>query len=352
MKIFIVHEDIYHAGNPYIYTLVKEIKKISSKVEINYGREGFWNETIFNYDIVHFQWPQAFMAGDSHQISDLENHIKRLKSHGVKIVSTCHDLKPHYNQCADYGDCMNIVYKNSDVIFHLGNYSLLLFQKQYPDVQHWLLPHQIFDTVYTKIPSQKEAKIKLKLNPNKKYILCFGAFRADEERELVLNVAKYFKKKKVEILAPSFLHVPHRRKIPFLPNHLERKSFIYRLFYKIHMTGNSWTPVSDDMLPYYYMAADLCLIQRKKILNSGNAILPLLFNKVVVGPNVGNVGPLLKEMGFPTFDPKDESSILSAVSKGLSLINENYPASHFKDEFSTFKVATKMLEYYVQILTT
>ena len=117
------------------------------------------------------------------------------------------------------------------------------------------------------------------------------------------------------------------------------------------MTRNSWTPASDDMLPYYYMAADLCLIQRKKILNSGNAILPLLFNKVVVGPNVGNVGPLLKEMGFPTFDPKDESSILSAVSKGLSMINENYPASHFKDEFSTFKVATKMLEYYVQILT-
>lgn len=150
MKIFIVHEDIYHAGNPYIYTLVEEIKKISSKVEIDYGREGFWNETIFNYDIVHFQWPQAFMAGDSHQTSDLENHIKRLKSHGVKIVSTCHDLNPHYNQCADYGDCMNIVYKNSDVIFHLGDYSLHLFKNQYPNVQHWLLPHQIFDTVYTK----------------------------------------------------------------------------------------------------------------------------------------------------------------------------------------------------------
>lgn len=352
MKIFIVHEDIYHAGNPYIYTLVEEIKKLDAKVHIDYGRDAFWKDSIFDYDIVHFQWPQAFMAGDTHRISDLEQHIKKMKAHGVKVVATCHDLKPHYNQCSDYGDSLNVVYENSDVIFHLGDYSLNLFKQEHPNIKHWLLPHQIFDTVYTWIPTREEAIQKLKLNPNKKYILCFGAFRADEERELVLNVAKHFRSRGIEILAPSFINISHKRRIPFIPNHLERKRFIYKVFYKIHMTGLSWVSVSDDMLPFYYAVADLCLIQRKKILNSGNAILPLLFDKIVVGPNVGNVGSLLHQMGFPTFDVNSEESIFDAISNGLSLAHEKiYPAVCFKEQITTSNIAQLLLKYYQEILT-
>jgi hypothetical protein len=61
------------------------------------------------------------------------------------------------------------------------------------------------------------------------------------------------------------------------------------------MTGHSWVPVDDNILPYYYAASDLAFIHRVKILNSGNAIMPMLFGKVVVGPDVGNVGVLLKK---------------------------------------------------------
>lgn len=351
MKIFIVHEDIYHAGNPYIYTLVEEIQKHDAEVEVDFGRDAFWNESIFNYDIVHFQWPQAFMAGDVHNVSELEWHIKNMKAHGVKVVATCHDLKPHYDQCANYAECLNVVYENSDVIFHLGEYSLKLFKKEYPKTKHWLLPHQIFDTVYTFIPTREEAIKKLKLNPSKRYILCFGAFRADEERELVVGVAKHFRSKGVEILAPSFMDVPHQRKLPFLPNHAERKKLLYECLYKIHMTGGSWVSVSDDMLPFYYAASDLCLIQRKKILNSGNSILPLLFDKVVVGPNVGNVGCLLTEMGFPTFDVNNDKTIIDAVSKGFLLSQNTYPAAMFKTKFSTATIALKLLDYYQMILS-
>lgn len=351
MKVFIVHEDIYHAGNPYIYTLIDEIKKKHAGVFVGYGRDAFWDESIYDYDIVHFQWPQAFMAGDSHNASDLKQHIIKLKAHGVKIVATCHDLKPHYNQCVAFGDCLKIVYENSDVVFHLGEYSLNLFKQKYPNIRHWLLPHQIFDTVYTSIPTKGEAIKKLKLNPNKKYILCFGAFRADEERKLVVGVAKHFKRKGVEILAPSFMAVPQKRKLPFLPNHIERKKIVYENLYKIHMTGSSWVSVSDEMLPFYYAASDLCLIQRKKILNSGNAILPLLFDKIVVGPKVGNVGCLLTEMGFPTFAVNDDRTILDAISNGFVLAKSTYPAMKFKTKFSTANVSSQMFSFYQKILS-
>ena len=39
MKIFIVHEEKYNEENPYIYTHVKEIKKICFKIEIKYERK-------------------------------------------------------------------------------------------------------------------------------------------------------------------------------------------------------------------------------------------------------------------------------------------------------------------------
>ena len=50
-----------------------------------------------------------------------------MKEAGVKIVATCHDLEPHYDQFADKAESMKIVYGNCDVIIHLGKYSKKLF---------------------------------------------------------------------------------------------------------------------------------------------------------------------------------------------------------------------------------
>lgn len=351
MKIFIVHEDIYNAGNPYIYTLVEGIKKIAPEVEFGYGRDNFWSDELFSYDIVHFHWPQAFMSGDAHSCDELEIRLKNLHSKGIKVVATCHDLIPHYNQCASFGNSLITVYRNADVIFHLGEYSKALFEVQYPHVAHYLIPHHIYDTEYTNIPTREEACRRLNLNPLKKYILCFGTFRAEEERDIVRVVARKFRN--YEILAPGFMDIEQRRRFSFLPNKTERKALVYRHWYHIHMTGRTWNSVPDNLLPFYYVASDLCLIQRKKILNSGNAILPMLFDKVVVGPDTGNVGPLLKSMGYPVFTPEDDSSIIEAVRNGLGLQISGIAAKkhkEFMDKYSTATISKSLLEKFREII--
>lgn len=51
--------------------------------------------------------------------------------------------------------------------------------------------------------------------------------------------------------------------------------------------------------------ADIALLQRVKILNSGSLPLNFYFGNVVVGPDVGNVGEILKKTGNPVFNVED-----------------------------------------------
>lgn len=354
MKIFIVHEDIYHAGNPYIYTLVEGITALHKDVEFGWGQNDFWDESIFCYDIVHFQWPQAFMANDAglHSIEDLNTWVKEIKEHGVKVVATCHDLEPHYSQCSEYDKVFSIVYRNCDAIFHLEEYSLQLFERKYPTIKHLLLSHHIFDTVYTKIPTREDAIKQLGFNPQKKYILCFGMFRAEAERQLVITAAKQLHDSNLVFLAPAFMNVYRRQKYKFIPTVSQLKRLYYRLRYNIIMAGSTWIPVNDEMLPYYYAVSDIAFIQRLKILNSGNAVLPMLFGKVIVGPDVANVGLLLKKWNYPTFDTENLNAIGSTIKRGIELSQNGYGKELRKKQlqcYSTAAISEKLYRYYLNL---
>lgn len=316
MKVFMVHEDPWHAGNPYIYTLIEGLRQQYPDCEIGWGREGFWSEGIMTYDIVHFHWPQTFMGNDAHGESDLQQHLERLRNKGVRIVATCHDLEPHYGQFADKAEAMRIVYSHSDAIIHLGTYSQRLFTERYPQCCHLLIPHHLYDTVYQSFPSREDSLRYLHLPADKRYVLCFGAFRASQEQQLVMELGRQLADSDVTILAPAFMNVWWRWFR--LPNKLLTKAY-YQHRYGIWCTGRTWHAVSDDALPYYYGAADAVFIQRLKILNSGNAVMPMLFGKVVVGPDCGNVGPLLREWGYPVFPVDDTSSVGSFVRTALEM---------------------------------
>jgi hypothetical protein len=350
MKIFMVHEDPWHAGNPYIYTLIEGLQKSHPDCEILWGREPFWSDDIFSFDIVHFHWPQTFMGRDRHTEADLLHHIERMRSAGVKVIATCHDLEPHYNQFADKAESMKIVYSHSDAIIHLGEYSKELFEKRYPHAKHILIPHHLYDTVYTHLPSRVESLKYLNLPEDKTYVLCFGAFRAKQECQLIIKLSKQLANRNIIILAPSFMNIWWRS---FRMFHKCLKKLYYQYRYNIFCTGSTWRAVSDDDLPYYYMAADVVLIHRLKILNSGNAMMPMLFGKVVVGPNCGNVEGLLSRWGYPVFNVNDLQSVEESVLRGIYLEKKGFGLSIHKtqmNEYSTSIVVERLFSYYMNLL--
>lgn len=351
MKIYMVHGDPWQAGNPYIYTLIEEMQTKHPDVSFAWGINMFWTNAIFSYDIVHFHWPQAFMAmdGGQHTIRYFCEWIDKIKSHGIKIIATCHDLVPHYNQCADYGNALDIVYSRCDTILHLGEYSKRLFEEKYSQIQHIVLPHHLYDTVYKKNPSKYDALCKLGLKNDKRYILCLGMFRAEEEREFIISVAEKMNDRSIAFLAPSFMEVKVRKHFGIIPTRSQIKKWWLKYKYNIFMTGQTWVPVSDEDLPYYYAASDIAFIHRLKILNSGNAVMPMLFGKVVVGPATGNVELLLKRWGYPTFDPYNIDSVKNAIEEGFRLSEENYGLSIRREqmeEYSTKNISELLYEIY------
>ena len=110
--------------------------------------------------------------------------------------------------------------------------------------------------------------------------------------------------------------------------------------------------MSNTELPYYFSAADIVLIQRKEILNSGNVPMALFFHRVVAGPKFGNIGELLDLTGNPTFDLTDSHSVIEAVAHARQLANTGYGeknAEFARQNMNTELIAQKTILCYQQI---
>lgn len=320
MKILYPHDDPWNATNPYIRTLIDGLKKAYSDFEYGFNTETFWTDALFDYDIVHIMWPQGLLLG-RYTSAEVESRLLEYKKQGGIIVSTCHNLVPHYDSDEECNRSYEIVYRNSDCIFHLGEYSLNLFKKKYNASKNILLYHHVYDSIYPDIPSKNVARHILNLKAGYRFILCLGAFRSEAERNLIMELSKRLRKDKIVILAPSFIFVPKRKNVFKIFRPLIRY-FYYSIFYPNIKKRIGIIP--DSLIPYYCCACDLVLIQRVEVLNSGNLPLGFYFGKIVVGPNIGNVGYILSKRHNPVFDIMDvRGSLPKAVLGGLELAGTN-----------------------------
>lgn len=81
----------------------------------------------------------------------------------------------------------------------------------------------------------------------------------------------------------------------------------------------TYNPLSAEDLSLRMSAADIVLVPRVDILNSGIVFLGLTFRKVIVGPAIGNIEEQLKELNYPVFNPNSMSSVTKALEKGIKL---------------------------------
>lgn len=335
MKIFQLFRDPYSPNeNPYIATLMDGVKAYDNEVEFGYGLAEFWDGRVLEYDILHIHWPQVMLPVHPEQedVKRAENRLKELKQSGVNIVVTCHNLKAHYAKRPEFDQIYDVAYSAADVILHMGRWSKQQLVTKFPQARHELLPHHTYDTLYKQV-GHEESIQKLGLPSNKRYILCFGAFRDDEEREIADQIADHYRTQGYDLLAPAYVRWAKRRNLVIWTLQWLHWKYLCITKKGIHIYGRF---VSNELLPYFYGAADISIIQRKKILNSGNLPLSFLMGHVVVGPSVGNVGQILEETGNPTFVPGDTESLFKAVDNALELkkrgqgqANKSYAEQHF-----------------------
>lgn len=336
--------------NPFVRLLANSIRRQGTEVVCS--SKEFWDNWE-EYDIIHIQWPETLLKKSMTSIEELELHLQKIKQAGKIIIATCHNIHPHFTKKPLWPLAYETAYRHAEAFIHLGGYSRDLFEKKYPRAHHVIIAHHIYDDIYSGnfMPSREEALKKLRLSPDFTYILCAGAFRDESERRIVRLVGKKLNGKKVKILATGF----KRKMLLDSPKAWVRlksygKYLSMRIKYPNVICRGSF--VDDQDLPYYYAAADIALIQRIDILNSGNLPMALLMGKVVVGPDAGNVGLWLKELGNPTFDPKKLSTIQGAIAEAYQLAakgkgEENH--AYAMENLSTDAIAKQYINFYHNI---
>ena len=345
MKVFQLVKNPYKQPNPYISSLMDGISTEHKDIVWGYGIDNFWNDSIYDYDIIHIHWPDQILKSDLCKKEHIGGRLNELKSKGAKIIVTCHNFEPHYCKIIDREEAYEIIYSHADCFIHLGDYSKRIMEVRYPQASHVVIYHHTYDKLYG-LKNRMESIEHLGLNPKKRYILCFGAFRDEEERTLVDMVLKSFKDNDIEILSPRYIKIARRHSIFRQIIKLLKCRITEILKPGLHING--WR-VSNEELPYYYGASDIAFLQRKKILNSGNLPMAFLMGKVVVGPDIGNVGEILKKTGNPTFDVTNDESVIDAVGRALDMSkgNKGYLNQKYANQyFSTSKISNQLYTLY------
>lgn len=311
MKIFIGTFDLAISDNPFVVMLMGAVCEQHPDIEFYYDRELFWKKD--DWDVVHIMWPDAFEA-DLQEGRDLRHRLHELKLLGVTIIAHIHNLKPHVSD-EIVQIAYTAVYSEAEIMIHLGTYSKELLEAQFPDKKHVIVPHHIYNPLYDNKPSKKEALDYFHYKEGT-YVLSFGDVRSDEERDLLVAVARAFPK--IKFIVPRFLFIPHGRITKRWLRHRIKRVWYYLQAPNIISRGVNY--IGENELPLYYALSDISFIQRVNTLNSGNLPLGMYLGHVIVGPNVGNVGRVLAETRNYSFDPKDKKSIVSAMESALKAV--------------------------------
>ena len=357
---FVVSEPSEQTVNHFVTSLGNALQQ--QGCDVVYGLERLWTDNVFDCDIVHFQWPEFIWGPQKKVFSDnditrINHRLTQLKEKKIRIFVQVHNLKSHTKNDKNILQLYELLYQRADVIVHMGNYSRDLLQSQYPNARHVVIPHHIYDNIYSFNIAQEEARQRLSLPAGKKIVLSFGKFRSNKERRFVLclkrEVGSLEKNSSLFTLHSSLFVMPgfYRETLhTWNPKKLVTRLY-HTLRYKLKGIRFCNEVIPNDLMQCYFCAADVVFIQRLDILNSGN--LPMAFHagKVVVGPDVGNVGEILRETGNFTFDPHDIRSAVDALQKALTGITKgNKNRTYAQEHWSSERVAATLLKFYQQIL--
>lgn len=354
MRILIVYDEA-HADNLFVPTLCRAIRQ--QNIRLLCSQQEFW-EGNTHFDIVHFQWPEEVVGwncNDPAIIDKLKQRIAFYQAQGTRFIYTRHNQCPHYANSI-ITEAYTLIETCADTIIHLGHFSYNELNTKYPGKRHLVIPHHIYENAYNENINREEARRKLNIPTDRFVITAFGKFRKREESIMVLKAYLRSGIRHRYLLAPRLYPFPRHpqknvlKKITaWLLWHLLIPA-INRIF---HIQGDSNEKiVPNEDLPHYLAASDVIFIQRKHILNSGNVPLAFLFRKVVIGPDYGNAGELLRETGNPVFHPEKPETIREALNKAFLLDKQHHGEANHRyalQKMNPEKIGTLYAKAYQEL---
>jgi len=351
LKVLVVAD--ISTGGVYIKEFVNYLNRF---VVVIVSFDEFWKcESTF--DIVHLHWPE-YISGwkepDDNFIYKLQTVLNYWHEHS-KVVSTRHNFHPHEKDSVQYKKLYELVYKYTHLVIHLGEFSRNDYVEKYKEsvfikIQKQSVIFHPYFTSYKNDINRTKARKYFNIDNDAKLMLVFGNIRNKEENRLIKEVFKKIPYRKILLVTRWYKQ----------PRPSIRKSFFkYILWlinnFHIRIKKNYIIEsgfVNDDLVQYYFNAADFVFIPRLYSLNSGIIPLAYFFATPILCPNIGNLKEMAELGGNKLFDVNLNN--IKHTIKDLIENKEIYSQkghSFALSELNPEKIALKLVENYNSILT-
>jgi glycosyltransferase involved in cell wall biosynthesis len=303
--------------------------------EVVHDHEAFWNRAG-EFDIVHLHFPEyltyeierAYQQGLSDDlITAMEQRLQHWSRRSTLVI-TRHVLLPHDARSDPrWARLYETVYRYVHGVVHFAEPSVEEFNTRYGATafvhgrpRHAVVPHHNYASLPNTV-GQGEARRRLGIPPKACVLLVFGAIRSAAERQLILDAYHAARVPRKLLLVSRWRENLARVSWVRLKYWLRD---LNRLYYRLHPRYRfNYSFVAETDTQLYLNAADVLLIPRLHVLNSGNVTLGMTFGKVVVGPDSLDVGHLLKSTGNVVFDPDRPATAAAAIERAMALAAQN-----------------------------
>jgi beta-1,4-mannosyltransferase len=305
-------------GNIYVRELGKAYRNLGC--DVVYSSANF-HQMDLRPDLLHVQWPEALYSwtGEGsleHRCSNFIQTLDRLRRDGCRIVWTVHNLRPH--ELADAGTdevAYQALIDRADVMLHHCPKSMDLLKATYrvPDrVTHIVTPHGHY-LGYRNDVSRADARARLKIPEDAFVYLHFGYVRLYKGVDRLLRAfARTAVPTKFLLIAGQYGAIQAR-------SAFSQKWMLRRIRYFSRSVRLMFGSVASDEVQYYVQAADALVLSHTSGLNSGVAVLGMTFGKIVIGPDIGCIGWVLKSGRNLSYDPSEPGAMARCMEQAYSM---------------------------------
>ncbi len=307
-------------GNIYVRELGRAYQGLGAQVV--YGPENLF-ESDLSPDIVHLQWPEDQYRGYSdgpvdRRVDVFLDRLDRSRQGGARLAWTLHNLNPHEYRKSDPDErAYRGVIERADLIVHHCDCSQKLLAERYElpgstaEIVH---PHGHYLS-YANTATRESSRDRLGIPRDAVVYLHFGAIRGYKGLDSVLT---------------AFDQADVPGKFLIIAGQYKRDSGWQGRLDNLKLTGierlsrnklavlNS-VPKKD--VQYFLNASDALVLGHKRGLNSGVAVLGMTFGRLVIGPDIGCIGPVLasgRNLVYPAGNVNALTRAMEAVP-GLDL---------------------------------
>lgn len=344
-------------NNNFVLDLVNSLENNNCIVE--HGTNKI-NEESGNWDIVNFQWPEFLFKGaipDDDLLKNFEHKLLNIRKNS-SIVSTIHNLKPHYPY-KTYQKLYKLVYKYSDGFIHFGYQSIKSIHNEYfeevKDKPHTVISHGNYESIIDK----KNFSNHKNSNSTKPKVLILGTTRNLEEINIIKAAFKSIKSLGGEINYVGKIRLTSKaiafKSWKLFIKEIYKQFIGYLRFLTIFGLNYHLRSVSNQELNFLLNKSNILFIPRVKNLNSGNIALGFTAGLTVIGPEIGNIGEILKASNNPTYSISNfRSSITKAFKNGLEIIKNGTNEKNIKvarEEWKWSKLSEEYIRFYKELIS-